>query len=60
MILRDEEVWSNGNFGPLKNIPLPPKPLSYVVRAFGDDCMAVLLRGTGRARPPSTKSISAK
>ena len=41
VILRDEQVWSNGNFGPLKNVPLPPKPLSYVVRAFGDDCMAV-------------------
>ena len=30
-----------GTFGPLKHIPLPPKPLSYVVRAFGEDCMAV-------------------
>ena len=28
VILRDEQVWSNGNFGPLKNIPMPPKPLS--------------------------------
>ena len=41
VILRDEQVWSNGNFWPLKNIPMP-KPLSYVVRAFGEDCMAAI------------------
>ena len=28
-------------FGPLADVPLPPRPLSYLVRAFGDDCLAV-------------------
>ncbi|KAH8093558.1 hypothetical protein JL720_4696 [Aureococcus anophagefferens] len=28
-------------FGPLADVPLPPRPLTYLVRAFGDDCLAV-------------------
>jgi len=43
VVLRDELPFgaASSNFGPLSNLPLPPLPLSYVVRAFGADCMAV-------------------
>ena len=28
-------------FGPLRDCPLPPRPLTYLVRAFGQDCLSV-------------------